>query len=178
MEKLEADYEQAIFGGGCFWCTEALMQQVNGVLKVDSGYAGGKKYIPSYQEVSSGKTGHAEVVRVTFDPKVISFEALLRIFYEIHDPSLIDPAKATHNQYRSIILYLNDEQKRVAEIIKSDISSLKDSTVFTEIAPLHAFYLAEEKHQDYYLKDPEKNYCVNIIFPKLKTFKEKIDNRS
>ena len=173
LDRLEADVEQAVFGGGCFWCTEALMQQVNGVIKVESGYAGGKKYNPSYQEVSSGKTGHAEVVRVTFDPKVISYEDLLRIFFEVHDPSLIDPNMSKYSQYRSVILSLNEEQNKTAENVKSNIASLGEKPVFTEITPLHAFYPAEEKHQDYYLKDPSKSYCEKIIAPKLVAMKEK-----
>jgi len=174
MKRLEADYEQAIFGGGCFWCIEAIMQQVTGVQIVDSGYAGGKKYNPTYQEVSTGKTGHAEVVRVNFDPKIISYEDLLRIFFEFHDPTKIDPAEAGHTQYRSIILYLSEVQKEVAERVLGELFSFYKKTVHTEIAPLHAFYPAEEHHQDYYLKDPDKSYCIKYIAPKLRALKEKL----
>jgi len=174
LKKLEADYEQAIMGGGCFWCTEALMQQVKGVHHVQSGYAGGKKYNPSYQDVCSGTTGHAEVIKIDYDPAVITYEGLLNIFFAIHDPASIDPTEGSHTQYRSIILYLNEFQKELAQKVKNEILDRSDKPVYTEISSLHAFYPAEEKHQDYYLKDPKKSYCINFIEPKLKKLRESI----
>lgn len=174
LKKLEADYEQAIMGGGCFWCTEALMQQVNGVQKVQSGYAGGKKYNPSYQDVCQGTTGHAEVIKIDFDPAVINYDGLLKIFFAIHNPGAVDPTKGSHTQYRSIILYLNDIQKEIAQKVKKEIEVQSDKPVHTEISPLHAFYPAEENHQNYYLKDPKKSYCVSFIEPKLKKLRESL----
>ena len=157
----------AVLGGGCFWCTEALFQQINGVVSVEPGYSGGRNFKPTYREVASGFTGHAEMVRVKFDPEIIPYEELLKIFFSVHDASLLDPEKGDYTQYRSIILYYNDEQWAIAEKVRSETSELMGKTVYTEIAPYKAFYLAEEKHKNYYFKNPEAPYCVNIIDPKL-----------
>lgn len=167
LKRIEDKMQLAVLGGGCFWCTEALFQQVEGVISVESGYSGGKNFKPTYREVSSGLTGHAEMVRVKFNPEIISYEELLSLFFSIHDASLLDPEKGNYTQYRSIILYYNEEQQAIAEKLKLELAESIGKALFTEIAPYKAFYLAEDKHKNYYLKNPEAPYCVNIIEPKL-----------
>jgi methionine-S-sulfoxide reductase len=143
------------------------MQQIKGVESVESGYSGGKLVNPTYKEVCSGLTGHAEAVKVKFDPELISFEELLKIFFATHNPTVLDPDDKRWSQYRSIILYHNDEQKQIAERVKQEIGTQLDKPVLTEIEPSKAFYKAEEYHQNYYQKDPAKAYCQNVIDPKL-----------
>lgn len=143
------------------------MQQLKGVESVASGFSGGKLVNPTYREVSSGRTGHAEVVQVKFDPEVISYEELLKIFFAMHNASSIDPTDSRWSQYRSIILYHNDTQKQIAEKVKQEIAQLTERSLLTEIVPFVAFYKAEDYHQDYYRKDPSKSYCQNVIEPKL-----------
>ncbi|MEM3438036.1 MAG: peptide-methionine (S)-S-oxide reductase MsrA, partial [Nitrososphaerales archaeon] len=145
------ELERATLGAGCFWCIEAIFQRIKGVKSVISGYSGGKVENPTYEEVCSGRTWHAEVVQMTFDPKVISYEEILNVFWNIHDPTSLNrqgPDKGT--QYRSIILYHNEEQKRIAEKSKTEVSKKFDKPIVTEIKPLTKFYKAEDYHQDYY----------------------------
>jgi peptide-methionine (S)-S-oxide reductase len=159
----------ATFGGGCFWCLEALYERFKGVHSVVSGYAGGETPNPSYSQVCEGNTGHAEVVQIAFDPQVISYSQLLEIFWEIHDPTTLNRQGADHGtQYRSIILTHNAEQRRLAEASKKESVSKFSEPIVTEIVPLEKFYLAEDSHQDFFAKNPRHPYCVVVISPKLK----------
>jgi peptide-methionine (S)-S-oxide reductase len=161
----------ATFGGGCFWCIEAVFERTDGVLDVEAGYAGGHTENPSYEEVCSGETGHAEVARIRFDPEVVSFEELLNLFWRAHDPTTLNRQGAdVGTQYRSIILYHDEEQRKTAEESKrklEDSGSYRDPIV-TEIVPLRNYYPAEEYHQDYFEKHPFAGYCTFVIRPKLK----------
>lgn len=172
QKKLEA----AVFGGGCFWCLEAVYNRVKGVKSVTSGYAGGKLISPTYEAVISGLTGHAETVKIVYDPDEILYETLLHIFFSIHDP--MTPNRQGNDvgtQYRSIIFYANDEQQRIAQnVIKELIGQkLYEKPVVTEIVPLGDFYPAEEYHQKYFEKNPGKAYCQIVVAPKLAKFREK-----
>lgn len=176
--KMNSANELATFGGGCFWCLEAVFKQVPGVVSVTSGYAGGYTKNPTYKEVCSGTTGHAEVIQIEYDPKKISYRELLDIFWKSHDPTSLNRQGAdVGTQYRSIILYHNEEQKKIAEESKKDVSKYYDKPIVTEIVPLNAFYKAEEYHQNFYEKNPDYSYCVLAIKPKLekiqKLLKEK-----
>jgi peptide-methionine (S)-S-oxide reductase len=171
MKASSADrpVKTATFGGGCFWCVEAVFETFDGVISVVSGYAGGTFPNPTYDQVCSGKTGHAEVVQVQFDPSVISFEQLLEIFWESHDPTTLNRQGAdTGTQYRSVILYHDQEQKRAAEDSLRLAQERFSSPIVTEILPLQEFYKAEEYHQDYFRKNPNQPYCVAVISPKLR----------
>ncbi|MFC6954400.1 peptide-methionine (S)-S-oxide reductase MsrA [Halorubellus litoreus] len=167
--------ETATFGGGCFWCVEAAMKELEGVHEVTSGYAGGHVENPSYRAVCSGDTGHAEVVRVEFDPDTIAYEDLLRVFFTIHDPTQLNKqGPDVGTQYRSIVLYETDEQR---ELTQTFIQGLADEDVYdddivTEVEPLETFYEAEAKHQDYYEKNPNDRYCTFHADPKIKKVRE------
>jgi len=152
---------------GCFWCSQALFEKFKGVTHIVCGYAGGATTNPTYEEVSSGETGHAEVVQITFDPARITYQQLLDIFWDVHDPTTLNQQGADQGtQYRSIILYANDEQRRLAEASKqAELPKFK--TITTEISPLKAFYLAEDYHQEYFKKHPDIPYCVYVISPKI-----------
>ena|SRR5665213_1910703 len=166
----------AVFGGGCFWCTEAIFQMLNGVSKVESGYAGGKMEKPSYEQVSSGNTGHAEVIRITYDPAIISYEDLLTVFFGSHDPTTPNQQGADiGEQYRSIILYQNEEEKAMAERISKEIQdSLTDGTrVVTQILPLGQFFKAEDYHQNYFKMNTSAPYCQIVIEPKIEKVKKR-----
>lgn len=159
-----------VFGGGCFWCTEAVFRMLKGVSNVEPGYAGGSADNPSYEHVSEGTTGHAEVIRVTYDPVVISFEDLLTVFFGSHDPTT--PNRQGHDvgeQYRSVVFYSSDEEKAAIEkMIKEVDESLKDGTrVVTQVVPLGKFFPAEDYHQDYFKKNPSAAYCQLVIEPKV-----------
>lgn len=171
IAKEEKDFkEKAYFGGGCFWCLEASFLRLNGVIAVSSGYAGGQKDNPNYEEVSSGQTGHAEVVEVIFDSSLISYEILLSVFFAIHDPTTINrQGNDVGNQYRSIILYQNDNQKDIAKKFIMDIEGEKyfNKPVVTEIKVLDKFYPAEDYHKDYFQKHPEVSYCQVVIAHKI-----------
>ena len=174
-QRAEAKLEQATFGSGCFWCTEAVFQQLNGVKSVVSGYSGGEQANPTYEQVCSGQTGHAEVVQVTYDPAVISFDELLKVFWQTHDPTT--PNRQGHDvgtQYRSAIFYHSVEQRRVAEEYKQqlDESATFGAPIVTEIAPLMNFYPAEDYHQDYFRSNPAQSYCAFVIRPKVEKFKK------
>jgi peptide-methionine (S)-S-oxide reductase len=165
--------EKATLAGGCFWCLDAAYRQVEGVQDVVSGYTGGQGVNPSYQEVCTGRTGHAEAVQVEYDPSVISYPDILEIFWTIHDPTTLNRQGAdVGSQYRSAIYYSNNEQKAAAEASRDDVQKLWNNPVVTEITPLPEFYPAEGYHQDYYAKNPGQGYCAAVINPKLKKLRE------
>jgi peptide-methionine (S)-S-oxide reductase len=162
--------ERATFGSGCFWCTEAVFQQLKGVRKVESGYSGGQVPNPTYEQVCTGRTGHAEVVQVTFDPKVIGFADLLEVFWRSHDPTTKDrQGHDTGPQYRSVVFYHSERQKQLAELYKRkiDAAGVYRAPLVTEIEPFTEFYRAEEDHQNFYANNPRQGYCRAIIAPKV-----------
>ena len=176
--------ETATFGSGCFWCTEAVFERLNGVHKVVSGYAGGTVENPTYEQVCSGKTGHAEVTQITYDPKVITYDELLEVFWRTHDPTTLNrQGNDVGTQYRSVIFYHNEEQKRLAEKYKEELnkSGAWDKPIVTEIKPFTNFYPAENYHQNYYDNNPAQPYCSFVITPKVekfeKVFKDKLKNK-
>lgn len=165
----EKKVEHATLGGGCFWCLEAVFEPVEGVKSVVSGYAGGIVANPSYEQVCTGTTGHAEVIQVEFDPAVVSFDSLLELFWEAHDPTTMNrqgPDEGT--QYRSIILYHDEQQRLAAERSRRNAAANFSAPITTEIVPLKVFYKAEGYHQDYFRNNPNAPYCVFVIKPKLK----------
>jgi len=167
--------EIATLGGGCFWCTEAEFQMLPGVKSVTSGYAGGTKENPTYKEVCAGDTGHAEVIQIVYDPKVVSYEKLLATFWEAHDPTTLNsqgPDSGT--QYRSIILYGSEAQKAAAEKSKAEAQKHFTKPIVTEIVPLTKFYKGEDYHQDYYRSNPNQPYCRMVIRPKVEKFEQKL----
>ena len=171
--------DETTLGGGCFWCLEAIFTQINGVIKVASGYAGGNKSNPTYQEVCSEITGHAEVVQITFNPQLISFLTILEVFFAIHDPTTLNQqGNDIGTQYRSIILYQNEKQKIESSKFIKMLSKNKVFTqpIVTELEPLIIFYEAEEYHQNYFENNPNQGYCSYVIAPKLLKFKEKYNS--
>src|SRR4051794_19930185 len=174
MNSSTNNTEQATLGGGCFWCTEALFEMLPGVKSVTSGYAGGTKENPTYKEVCTGNTGHAEVIQIEFDPKVVSYEKILDTFWEAHDPTTLNrQGHDSGTQYRSIILYTDEAQKAAAEKSKAEAQKLLGQTVVTEIVPLKKFYKGEASHQDYYRNNSNAPYCTAIIRPKVEKFEKK-----
>ncbi len=171
--------DTAVLAGGCFWCMEAIFAQLKGIEKVESGYCGGSVKNPSYKEVCTGKTGHAESVRLTFNPAVISYKQILRIFFTLHDPtSLNRQGNDVGSQYRSEIFYVNENQKEAAEQVIKEVTEEKlwDNPIVTVLEPLREFYIAEEYHQNYYKKNPLNPYCFMVIKPKIaKLRKEYLD---
>jgi peptide-methionine (S)-S-oxide reductase len=168
MMSTENGSEVATLGGGCFWCIEAVYERIDGVKAVVSGYSGGQTPDPTYEEVCSGTTGHAEVVQIHFDPKVISYEGILDLFWKAHDPTTLNRQGAdVGTQYRSIILYNSEAQAAAAERSKARAAADFDRPIVTEIVPLGAFYEAEKYHQDYYENNPRAGYCTFVIRPKL-----------
>jgi peptide-methionine (S)-S-oxide reductase len=171
--------QTAILGGGCFWCLEAVFTQLKGVKKVESGYSGGSKPNPDYRQVCSGNTGHAEVLKIEFDPDKISYELLLRIFFAVHDPTTLDrQGNDRGTQYRSIIFYTSPLQE---QIIMRVIRDLENSKIYpdpfvTEIKPLTEFYKAEDYHQEYFANNPSQPYCKAIISPKVAKFRKNFTN--
>lgn len=168
--------EVATLGGGCFWCMEAVFSKLKGVKKVESGYSGGATAQPTYERVSTGTTGHAEVVQINFDPKVISFAEILEIFFAMHDPTTLNrQGSDVGTQYRSVIFYNNDEQKATAEQVIKEITEAKiwDAPIVTQIEPFKAFYRAEDYHKDYFKKNPEQPYCKLVITPKIAKLRER-----
>ena len=162
--------EQATFGAGCFWCVEAVFQRLNGVKTVVSGYAGGNVKNPTYREVCGGRTGHAEVAQITFDPGIITYEDLLEVFWKTHDPTTLNRQGGdVGTQYRSVIFYHSDEQKKLAEHYKTklDQSGVFDDSIVTEIQELPEFFEAEDYHQNYYNNNPSQPYCSVVIGPKV-----------
>jgi len=168
------EHQQATFGAGCFWCVEAIYQRVTGVVEVESGYSGGHVTNPTYQQVTSGRTGHAEVVRVTFDPLRITFEELLEVFWHTHDPTTLNRQGADVGpQYRSAIFYHDEGQKEIAEasLKKTDRSGLWEDPIVTEISSLINYYKAEDYHQNYFNNNPNAGYCSVVIAPKVNKFR-------
>ena len=167
--------ELATLGGGCFWCTEAVFQMLPGVKSVASGYAGGTKENPTYKEVCTGATGHAEVIQIEYDPKVVSYEKLLKTFWEVHDPTTLNRQGAdSGTQYRSIILYNSEAQKVATERSKAEAQKHFSKPIVTEIVPLTKFFKAEDYHQDYYCANPNQPYCRMVIQPKVEKFEKKL----
>jgi peptide-methionine (S)-S-oxide reductase len=171
----EGKLNLATFGSGCFWCSEAIFERVKGVSKVVSGYTGGNIPNPTYEAVCSGKTGHAEVIQITYDPKIVSYDELLEIFWKTHDPTTLNRQGAdVGTQYRSVIFYNDEDQKKKAENYKAELNKAgiwKDPIV-TEISPLKKFYPAEKYHQDYYEQNPNQGYCSFVITPKIEKFEK------
>ena len=162
----------AILGGGCFWCTEAVFELLEGVDSVVSGYAGGANPNPTYEQICTGTTGHAEVIKISFNPSEISYEQLLETFGECHDPTTLNRQGAdTGTQYRSTIMYVDEDQKLMAEAWKKKLGSILADPVVTEIVPSPVFYPAEDYHQDYFRRNPNQGYCTFVIRPKLKKLK-------
>jgi peptide-methionine (S)-S-oxide reductase len=172
--------EVATLGGGCFWCTEAVFTELKGVQRVDSGYAGGPVPNPTYEQVCTGRTGHAEVVQVTFDPRVLSYHDLLTIFFTVHDPTTLNRQGADiGTQYRSVVFYHDDRQKTVARQVIGELEGEKvwGKKIVTEVVPFTAFYPAEEYHRDYYRRNPTGGYCQMVIAPKVTKFRAKFADR-
>ncbi len=161
--------EIANFGAGCFWCVEAVFQELNGVIKVESGYMGGAVNNPTYKEVCTGTTGHAEITRITYDPSIISFDELLEVLWTTHDPTTLNRQGAdSGTQYRSAVFYTSDDQRIKAEKSKQDVATtIWDKPIVTEIVPAETFYPAEDYHQDYYANNPNAGYCRIVISPKV-----------
>jgi len=172
LRKAESSDKKITLGGGCFWCTEAVFDLLQGVIKVESGYSGGKISNPTYREVCSGMTGHAEVIEVTYDPDQISFEDLLRIHLSTHNPTTLNEQGAdTGTQYRSVIFYRNESEKNLAEKVISEMQPFFENPIVTEITPFEQFYKAETEHQNYYKENRDAQYCQVVIDPKLEKFK-------
>jgi len=176
INMTNTNLETATFGAGCFWCVEAIFQDLKGVHSVVSGYAGGHVENPSYKQVCTGETGHAEVAQIKFDPKIISYEELLYIFWTTHDPTTVNRQGADiGTQYRSVIFYHSDEQRKIAEKTKkeTEAAGIYSDPIVTEIEPLTNFYEAEDYHQNYFNENPEAPYCQLVINPKVLKFREK-----
>lgn len=175
QSKEKVEMEQATLGAGCFWCVEAIFERVNGVSKVESGYAGGHVKNPDYKSVTTGTTGHAEVIQVSYDANVISFTALLEIFFKTHDPTTLNRQGAdVGTQYRSCILYHNEKQKEIAlEIIEElDRAGIWNDPIVTTLEPYTEFYSAEAYHQEYFENNPNQGYCRLVIQPKVEKFEK------
>ena len=172
------ELQLATFGSGCFWCTEAFFLKVKGVESVASGYSGGQVKNPTYREVCTGSTGHAEVIQLSYDPKKVSYEDLLEIFWNTHDPTTLNRQGADEGtQYRSVVYYHTEEQKKLAEQYKKqlDASHVYKNSIVTEISPYTVFYKAEDYHQDYYALNPNQGYCQYVIRPKIEKFKKQFE---
>ncbi|WP_372773397.1 peptide-methionine (S)-S-oxide reductase MsrA [Mangrovibacterium sp.] len=172
--------EIATLGGGCFWCTEAIYKELKGVISVTSGYSGGEIINPSYREVCSGRTGHAEAVEIEFNPEVLSFVEILEVFFATHDPTTLNRQGGdTGTQYRSVIFYHNDRQKQIAEAVITQLNSgqIFGTKVVTEVSPWTNFFPAEEYHQDYLQNNPSQGYCQFVIIPKLEKFRDVFKDR-
>jgi len=179
-EAHAGDYEQATLGGGCFWCIEAVYEELEGVVKAESGYAGGRSVDPTYNEVCGGDSGHAEVVQVTYDPAVVSYVDILRVFFIVHDPTTLNRQGAdAGTQYRSVI-YAHDQKQ--LEIAQQAVRAVNEADVWpnpvvTEVAPLPNFFRAEDHHQDYYANNKTQGYCQVVINPKLAKFRKEFADR-
>lgn len=174
MTKLE----KVVLGGGCFWCLDAAFRQIKGVERVVAGYAGGTDGEPTYEKVCGGNTGHAEVVEVWYDPKIIAYEDVLDIFWAVHDPTQLNrQGNDVGTQYRSVIFFYDDVQRQLAEDSAMRVGQLWDKPIVTEIKKLEHFYPAEEYHQNYFAKNPEQGYCQVVINPKLQKLREKFEAR-
>ena len=172
--------ETAILGGGCFWCVEAAIKQLQGVESIRSGYMGGAAPNPTYQQVCSGKTGHVEVAEITFDPAVISYSDLLHVFFTLHDPTTLNrQGNDVGEQYRSVIFYLNDAQKKTAEqvIVELTANGTFTDPIVTAIEPASTFFVAEDYHQDYFANNSMQPYCMFVVAPKVLKIREKYEKR-
>ncbi|MBK7252506.1 MAG: peptide-methionine (S)-S-oxide reductase MsrA [Ignavibacteria bacterium] len=178
-KQMSEKTDTAIFGAGCFWCVEAIFQRLKGVESIESGYTGGTVENPTYKQVCTGETGHAEVTKIMFNPDVISFNDLLEVFWTTHDPTTLNQQGADiGTQYRSAVFYLNNEQKMQAEKSKSEIATqIWDGTIVTEITPLKKYYKAEDYHQNYFNQNSDQSYCRFVINPKLEKFRKKFKDK-
>jgi peptide-methionine (S)-S-oxide reductase len=180
VNAVEPKREIATLGGGCFWCLEAVFEQLRGVEKVESGYAGGTAPKPTYHEVCTGSTGHAEVVQVTFDSAVISYPDVLDVFFATHDPTTLNRQGAdVGTQYRSVILYHTPEQKEAAErrIAELNAAGIWEAPLVTEVVPFQAFYPAEDYHREYYRRNPTQGYCQVVVAPKVAKFRKQFADK-
>ena len=172
--------EEATLGAGCFWCIEAVFEELNGVVSVESGYTGGHVDNPTYRQVSSGTSGHAEVARIVYDPSIISFEEVLEVFWLTHDPTTLNrQGNDVGTQYRSAVFYHSESQKELAEFYKkkNNESGAYDNPIITEITPLGTYYVAEDYHQDYYELNPSQGYCRYVIQPKMEKFRKAFSDK-
>jgi len=177
---MDGRLETATLGGGCFWCVEAVFDELRGVRRVEPGYSGGHVERPTYEQVCTGLTGHAEVVQVSFDPHEISYRELLEVFFAVHDPTTKDrQGPDVGPQYRSVIFYHDEEQRRTAEEVISELEArgIWDGPIVTEVAPFTAFYPAEEYHRDYFRRNPDQPYCRVVIAPKVAKFRKEFLER-
>ncbi len=175
MNTSQNNYQTVTLGAGCFWCVEAIFERLEGVVSATSGYSGGTVKNPTYKEVCTGRTGHAEVVQVVFDPEVLPFAKLLEIFFMTHDPTTLNRQGAdTGTQYRSAIFYHNGEQKRIAEEIKAlhNKEKIWNDPIVTEITPIKNFFVAEDYHQEYFANNPNEGYCRMVVTPKVAKFEK------
>ncbi len=180
MQPAQAGKEVATLGGGCFWCLEAVFDNLRGVESVESGYTGGKLANPTYQQVCGGDTGHAEVVRVTFDPQAISFREILEVFFAIHDPTTLNrQGNDAGTQYRSAIFFHTPGQQAAAEQVIAELTTAKaySDPIVTEVAPAQTFYVAEDYHQEYFLNNAYQPYCQYVVAPKVAKFRQKFARR-
>ena len=170
--------EVATLGGGCFWCLEAVYSELKGVSKVESGYSGGSVPDPTYDDVCSDETGHAEVVQVTFDPKIITYREILQVFYSIHDPTTLNRQGAdVGTQYRSVIFYHDKDQEKIAKEVTTEMGKVWSRPIVTQLVPLDKFYKAEEYHQSYFKNNPGQGYCQMVIEPKVAKFRKQYFDR-
>ena len=175
-----SNFETATLGAGCFWCVEAVFDDLKGVESVESGYSGGHTENPTYREVCSETTGHAEVVQVKFDPSVISFKEILQVFFAVHDPTTLNrQGNDIGTSYRSAIFYHSDEQRRIAEQVVREVEAegVYDDPIVTQIAPFDKFYIAEDYHQEYFANNPNQPYCAGVVAPKVAKFRQKFLTR-
>jgi len=170
--------EVAVIGGGCFWCTEAVYLEVKGISSVQSGYSGGAQPDPSYEQVCAGDTGHAEVVRLEFDPSVISYRDILEIFFTIHDPTTLNrQGNDVGTQYRSVVYHQNPEQEATARQVIAEMAHVWDAPIVTELSPAQTFYKAEDYHQNYFAQHPLQGYCAFVVAPKVSKFRQMYANK-
>jgi len=172
--------ETTTLAGGCFWCLEAVYDGLQGVLSVESGYMGGRQPNPTYQDVCTGRTGHAEVVQIAFDPEIVSFREILEVFFAIHDPTTLNrQGNDVGTQYRSAVFYHNDAQRQVAESMIRELTAEKvfRDPIVTEVQPAAAFYIAEDYHQEYFAHNPNQPYCSYVVAPKVQKFRQKFASK-
>ena len=177
-DNKDSTLETAILGGGCFWCLEAVYQEARGVIKVESGYMGGQDTEPNYEKVCAGTTGHAEVVKVSFDPAVIAYRDLLEIFFTIHDPTTLNrQGNDVGTQYRSVIFCSSREQEATARQVIAEMAAVWDAPIVTEVLPAQTWYRAEDYHQDYFRQHPMQGYCAFVVAPKVMKFRKTFAER-
>lgn len=179
-QPMNTNYEIATLGGGCYWCMEAVFQRLEGVIKVESGFSGGREKNPTYRDVCSGTTGHAEVIHITFDPAVVPFSEILKVFFTMHDPTTLNrQGNDVGTQYRSAVFYHNEAQKKAAEEIISELNKQHayDSPIVTEVTAFNAFYKADDYHQDYFNNNKSQPYCAYVIQPKVEKFEKVFKDR-